>query len=128
SPDGKRVAFGGRPGIVAVRADGTHRKKITRVEGTNPAWSPDGTLIAFSGTNGLYVVDADGGLAKRLWKGVLDGGLAWSPDGPTIALAGYDSRLDLDRLLAVDADTGRIRALARDPLGSPVRSPDGTQI
>jgi Tol biopolymer transport system component len=128
SPDGKRVAFGGQPGVVVVRADGTHRKKITRVEGTSPAWSPDGTLIAFSGTNGLYVVDADGGPAKRLWKGVLDGGLAWSPHGRTIALAGYDVRSNLDQLLAVDADTGRIRELARNALGSPVWSPDGKQV
>jgi Tol biopolymer transport system component len=62
SPDGKKIAYseiseGGRE-IVAVDADGTNKKRLTKLGGINEyvLWSPDGSQLAFQH---MEVVQAD---------------------------------------------------------------------
>jgi TolB protein len=126
SPDTKRIALDGQPGIAVVRRDGTHRTMVTDAEGNQPAWSPDGKRIAYSGSNGLEIVDADGGTPKRFPTGYLADQAAWSPDGREVAFVGAES--NRGRLLAVDVDSGRIRELARGARGPISWSPDGARL
>jgi Tol biopolymer transport system component len=88
SPHGTRIAYaegrrrpGIRPGIYVMRANGTHKKRLTR-SGTRPAWSPDGKKIAFLREGTIYVMRIDGGDAPRVYtlrRGASLGRLAWQP-------------------------------------------------
>ncbi len=92
SPDGKHLAYGDAVEwgveIFVCDADGSHRRQLTRLGGTNsgPAWSRDGTRIAFQHTKGgeatgsLYLMGADGSNPTRILRiaGALgDGRPAW---------------------------------------------------
>src|SRR5918912_3951957 len=73
SPDGRKIAFSGVPGIVGhddiyvINPDGSGRTQLTNAPGVDefdPEWSPDGKQIAFtSGLEGSWdiaVMNADG--------------------------------------------------------------------
>ena len=66
SPDGKTLVFNSIPGsgipaqLFLVNADGSNRRQLGNLSGTDAVWSPDGTRIAYSSEGGLSVVSADG--------------------------------------------------------------------
>ncbi|MCA8994149.1 MAG: PD40 domain-containing protein [Planctomycetaceae bacterium] len=92
SPDGKWIAFDGRPAessfsdtvIYIMAADGTGRRAVC--DGSMPTWSADGKYLACSrsGQNsGVWLMKSDGSEPKRISE---DGwGAQWSPDGKSIA-------------------------------------------
>jgi TolB protein len=80
SPDGKRIAFGNGTDraidLWACAPDGTGRKKLTSMPGTNtfPSWSPDGKQLAFVHYDGtpedevgtLWMTDPDGTVLNQV--------------------------------------------------------------
>src|SRR5581483_7118157 len=68
SPDGTRIAYSSRDGIVAARPDGT-APAVVADYGQSPTWSHDSKRIAFSGPGGegeVYVAAADGSGVRSL--------------------------------------------------------------
>jgi len=108
---------------------------------TGPTWSPDGRTIAATGklptvivhpgpryetrprTVGVWLLDPAGGDPRRLatWPQLeyMPGEPAWSPTGREIAVPYYadnpGSREDYAQLLLIDARTGAVRRMPRDP-------------
>ena len=111
SPDGKRIAFAGRPGRRDVRTsiwtmdrNGSHLRRLTRPPQTygygvddSPDWRPDGRRIEFlycydeRCSGGLYSVRSDGSDRRPLVSSSYPG--LYSPSGRRVALysLGYDS-------------------------------------
>jgi Tol biopolymer transport system component/photosystem II stability/assembly factor-like uncharacterized protein len=104
SPDGTRIAFSGRNGVMTMQANGRGRRLVTtRAADDLPVWSPDGERIAFvisrpgEDEEGVAVVSADGsGLIRlpRSKSGEIWDPPAWSPDGTRIMFTvGYNGWL-----------------------------------
>jgi Tol biopolymer transport system component len=131
APDGDRFAFAavqeGEPILTIRSAERGERLKTLRFDRLgavfNPTWSPDGERIAFVANDGgvldLWVVTVATGELRR----ITDDAYAelhpdWGPDGRiAIATDRYTTELEsLDtgpfRLATVDAETGRVRAIA----------------
>jgi Tol biopolymer transport system component len=111
SPDGKRIAFAGRPGRRDVRTsiwtmdrNGSHLRRLTRPPQTHgygvddsPDWRPDGRRIEFLYCydercgGGLYSVRSDGSDRRPLVSSSYPG--VYSPSRRRVALysLGYDS-------------------------------------
>ncbi len=152
SPDGTRLAFGGRvdgnTDIYVMDADGSNEVRITTGPEADlwPSWSPDGSRIAYQSgrrTSGfpagadIFVVDANGGNPVNLTN--LPDGIdvqpSWSPDGSRIAFA---SDRDITRLgvgeereiYVMNADGSNPTRLTESPRrdGHPNWSPDGSRI
>ena len=105
SPDGKRLAFTGRPdstdglAIFVMNADGSDRRQVTHFapgEGRAqwPVWSPDGRELAIQANDlethscHIWIVDAATGAARKLaahTEPYLDETPSWFPDGKRIA-------------------------------------------
>jgi Tol biopolymer transport system component len=66
SPGGKTLVFNSVPGsgvdaqLFLINADGSNRRLLGGLSGTDAVWSPDGSRIAYSSEAGLSVVNADG--------------------------------------------------------------------
>jgi Tol biopolymer transport system component len=129
SPDGSRIAFPYREGILAIRI-GTGLQQLTSCESTcerdgHPSWSPDGTQLAFSRFEGraeeLWVVGADGSEPRPLnqeFAAIVH--VAWSPRGDEIAVVGFSGpgpEVGPDRIYLVNAETGRIARTLGTPSG-----------
>jgi TolB protein len=126
SPDGRRLVLGRGDGVVVVRRDGSHKRRIVRRDDpAAPTWSPDGHRIAFITPGELRIVGATGRGQRLLALGADSGGSpSWSPDGSRIAFAG---RRTVDGVFVVPWRGGRSRLLARDYV-EPAWSPDGRRI
>ncbi|MDQ3957654.1 MAG: hypothetical protein M3273_04955, partial [Actinomycetota bacterium] len=131
SPDGTRIAYGGRTGIYVVSADGDSPALLI-APGFSPAWSPDGTQIAYVLVDGagahLRVMAPDGSNQRTLTDitGYLVG-LAWSPDGSALAfIRGEGSARPQVEVIGADG-SGR-RVLATVGSGRPSWSPDGSAL
>jgi TolB protein len=102
SPDGKRIAYctgslaaGDRHLDIAVmRADGRHKRLVTRMGGFSsfPDFAPDGRWLVFNhdeadGSADLWVISLKGRHLQRLTQtpDVSELFAAWSPDGSKIA-------------------------------------------
>jgi WD40 repeat protein len=92
SPDGRRVAIGGR-GSVEICVAPTFSVERTLNTGQEEiwglAWSPDGAMLASAGKDGTIDLWQDGKLVNKLFQGgwVLD--IAWNPDGTSIMAVDY---------------------------------------
>lgn len=129
SPDGKRIAFESvrdRNGttcaadtcdwnaeIYVMRADGTHRRRLTHDDGDDrePSWSPDGRRIAFDSDRNyqgygdnfeIYTVGADGNCLTWLTNGsALSRRARWQP-GPDPAAPYVCGHTERRPLIEVD--------------------------
>ena len=103
-----------------IRLDG-----VTVGKGSNPVISPDGRSVAFGseGVDGeaVRIYDGDTGQITTVLEA---GGIyiyPWSPDGRLLAVVTWDGIHVVDR-------SGRTVFAIADSEGSPVFSPDGTQL
>jgi TolB protein len=105
SPDGKRIAFTGRPdstdglAVFVMNSDGSKRRQVTHfapAEGRAqwPVWSPDGRELAIQVNDleahscHIWIVNAATGDARKLAahsEPYLDETPSWFPDGKRIA-------------------------------------------
>ena len=95
----------------------------------DPAWAPGGDRLAFSANclpdadrhpfvRDIHVVLMAGGEPRRLTPGTGPfTSPAWSPDGANILCVGHQTEFDgatLDRLWAIEVETGRLDCLTAD--------------
>ena len=72
SPNGQTLVFNSVPGsgvpaqLFLMNADGSNRRLLNNLNGTDAVYSPDGNKIAYSGEAGLAVVNADGSNSTTL--------------------------------------------------------------
>jgi Tol biopolymer transport system component len=149
SPDATRLVFGERGGSIFSIDVGTgERSLVVRLPGANLdsvdeiAFSPDGTRLAIfndlePGLGRLYVLNADGSSGRVLADDVLVSGIDWSPDGSRIAYTEIDDVAHELTVWVAPADGSAPSKIASQPVssnpreykgGSPVWSPDGSQI
>jgi Tol biopolymer transport system component len=100
SPDGRRIAFGGRDwAVYSVDVRSGERSLLVRLPGEDEEefhmvdeilWSPDGAHIAVMNGSRLYIMDADGSNVRVVGDEFDPMGVAWSawsPDGTRFAFA-----------------------------------------
>jgi Tol biopolymer transport system component len=138
------VAYSTRAGdIWVMRADGTHRRRVTRSGSGidfDPDFSPDAKRVVFRtsrgrylpdrygiGLEGIFVVDVRSRHARQIQPP--HGGLfpAWSPDGKTIAFSGLSTGDPLESIQLVRPN-GRGRRDLRIFGEGAIWSPDGMKI
>ncbi len=166
APDGKHIVYVQvgldlpkqhvEAGLMVSRIDGTGKRRLTRGDDGEPAWSPRGDAIAFVRPHGrargcalqqaLFTVPANGGRARPLllprFLCAAIGGPDWAPRGDRLVVSlaqAPDETGSGDRDTSTDAlalaqrginvvglDGSRRRVL---PFGSlPTWSPDGREI
>lgn len=135
SPRGHLTRYAGDGDIYAMKADGTHIRRLTGgLDASSPAWSPDGSRIVFIKGQGqaLDVMRADGSdqhvIARA--RGYYEVP-AWSPGGHTIAYqSSPNHNIDVTAIFTIRSDGTHERQLmpASAGAGFPAWSPDGTQI
>ena len=119
SPDGKRLLFVHWPlesssnQLYVTNAEGTGRRRLTRLEPYDAAWSPDGARIAVTTFDGLFVVGADGRDQRSLFRVARfgTGGIGWSADSRRIAFGvdGGFAVVDVSGRVLVRPRTGGYR-------------------
>ena len=146
SPDGTRIVLGATGGtIYAVDVRTGERSVLAELPGEDlggvdaMAWSPDGSRLAvFSdvepGTGRLFVLNADGSDIRVVAEEELVIQLDWSPDGSRIVFAADAVEAPRIDIWVAHVD-GTPAYLVASPgysgyqgWGSPVWSPDGSQI
>jgi Tol biopolymer transport system component len=150
SPDGTRILYGARGGsLYSVDVGSGDRSLVVRLPGENLdsmdeiEWSPDGAYLAIvndlePGGGRLYVMNADGSGVRVLLDNFESGGIlarnrfAWSPDGTRLTYAAF-SGPDVRELriwtVSLDGSAPSLVASHTSNVGgSPVWSPDGSQI
>ncbi|HEY8256518.1 MAG TPA: protein kinase, partial [Gemmatimonadales bacterium] len=143
SPDGSRVLFLERGGVVSVPATGGAETAEVPPGRSGPvisaAWAPDGKRIAYVIGDSVFVREAGGdshGIA-RVYEGH---GCAWSPDAAHLACISGNAialtpgtlfgNASPSRVVSVGVGDGRVVPLTDSlfPNLSPVWSPDGRWV
>jgi Tol biopolymer transport system component len=131
---GGTIVFADEVGIVAIRADGTHARRLTTGGGA-PAWSPDGKRIAV-GQQSLWITDENGSNSDVVGP---EAGLcdtpSWEPSGKRIVCVGpTDDRQSLISdaygifIVAVGSGRERLVRGSVESFAAPDFSPDGKRI
>jgi Tol biopolymer transport system component len=148
SPDGTRILYGARGGsLYSVDVGSGDRSLLVRLPGEDLdsmdqiAWSSDGAYLVIQndlepGGGRLYVMNADGSDVRVLVDHFAPAGLAWSPDGTRLTYATFSGRDERElRIWTVSLDGSAPSLVASHTNetcciagGSPVWSPDGSQI
>jgi Tol biopolymer transport system component len=92
SPDGRRLAFIGRNGVVTANLDGSHRRLLDRYRPLRypccgPAWSPNGRQIAYFRSTGgdqrgtLALIAPNGRSKRKLTETSYTDKIFWARDG-----------------------------------------------
>jgi WD40 repeat protein len=92
SPDGQRLAVGGRgsvriyqmPDFVEERTFNTDQQEIWAL-----AWARDNSTLATAGKDGTVQLWRDGALQKKFVQGAWIFDLSWKPDGSSLLAADY---------------------------------------
>lgn len=83
SPDGKRIAFPGKDGLLSIiDLNGAIADIEADVAGYYPSWNPEGSQIFFGG----YLISSDGKVKDEILRSGAKGIALWSPDGAKMAL------------------------------------------
>lgn len=142
SPDGRRIAFAGRPDnlarnrIYVMNADGTGAAPITAPDPGNDAevdWSPDGSRLVFTrvldGGPRVFAVDPDGRNLARLTNAT-SSAPRWSPDGARIALRLRSATHPSMEIAVMNSDGTGVRTLTENETDDegPDWSPDGARL
>ncbi len=132
----------GNAEIYSLNAGGSGQVNLTNhpARDVNPVYSPDGTKIAFSSDRNnaifdLFVMNADGSNPTRITRHsevfcCAEGfEPAWSPDGKKIVYVLPFMRVELPRLVVINADgSGAMFIDNASQAYDPAWSPDGTRI
>jgi TolB protein len=137
-----RIAYSRGQSIWTVNPDGSGRTQITQgARDLGPRWSPDGKQITFTSSRAnpnpltcdrcfdIHVMDADGSNVRRITNDGISSGSSWSPDGTKLAFGrgGHIWTINVDgtgaQRITPDWNPDCFREY-----GSPIWSPDGTQI
>jgi Tol biopolymer transport system component len=139
-----RIAYSARGAIWVMNANGTGRRRLTRLRGMDfdPSLSPNGRAVVFRTPRGHYVRDRNGSGAEGIF--VVDvrtrrqreiqprrGGLfpAWSPDGALIAFSGLRGGRRGDTIHVMTPRGTRVRDLGGGGAQECATwSPDGRRI
>jgi TolB protein len=126
-------------GIAVIRSDGTHKRQVTALPASGPAWSPNAKYVAFSAAGGrvtkIFTVRPDGTGQQRLTGGATCFGDSlpdWSPDSQDIVF--QRDECDPVEVWSVDRHGGTPTLLSgttdyETTLGAGPRwSPDGDHI
>jgi len=126
SPDGRRIAIGGRGitiftlGVGAIRIGG----RSSQIPISNLDWSSDGRWFTFDdGGNRVWIVGSDGRHLRRLVKDALQP--RFTPDSRSVVFSWAGSR---PGLFAVPVEGGPVTQVLAQPAVWPTWSSDGTQL
>jgi Tol biopolymer transport system component len=135
------LAFALSDGVYLARADGSGRKRLTRIREFEyqPDWSPDAKKLllrvdAAEGRRGggvhLVTLGREGAVNLSTVSGVFGGDPDWSPDGERIAFVGKRKPEARFGLYVMNADGSRPKRLTSDAWEAqyPDWSPDGRKI
>ncbi len=125
SPDGQRLASGGRDGTMKIW-DSATGKELFSLKGhavwvTSVAFSPDGQRLASGGGGTVKIWDSATGKELLSLKGMA-GSVAFSPDGQRLASGGGGT------VKIWDSATGKELLSLKGPAGSVAFSPDGQRL
>jgi TolB protein len=159
SPDGSHIVFAEDvapfandtpfwTGLVTIRADGTHLRRVTRGQthpvsffDHGPQWSPDGRWLVFQRDSfarnhwAVFISQSDGSHARRLTPWSMDAGdhPDWSPDGQEILFRSHVDEDVQSNIYTIHADGTDLDQLTHyhdlklNPLSSSF-SPSGKRI
>jgi TolB protein len=131
---GGEIAFGSRRGIILIRSDGTHRRRLTGGFDIHPAWSPDGRSIVFARRRGQYfqLFLVSSGHVTQLTTTPFDHlNPSWAPDGSQIVFQRDTLRINNQiGIYVMTASGGREHKIATGGRVnfSPAWSPDGKRL
>jgi TolB protein len=139
SPDGRRLAFIGRRGLMTIGRDGSRLRHLVSAKNVYPnvlpVWSPVGDWIAYmTRERQIGVVRPDGKRSHRVAKNVsvsVAEAFSWSPSGRQLAYVGDRSRTNVrTAIYAASVSGGRPKRLTHTPgeKFAPRWSPDGARI
>jgi Tol biopolymer transport system component len=118
SPDGKAIAYvtlaspgaTDNSGIYVLNADGSEKRKVSKIGGYEVSWSPDGKWLLIPTAADLYLASANGGNSVNLTRGrgrPLEA--VFTPDGKEVAFrSNHEGEW---HIYAIDLDGKKLRRI-----------------